>query len=144
MFVFAYFMKGRMNTAFRKNRERIAEINAGVEDNLSGIRVVKSFANEQCEIEKFRASNEQRTTREFSSMLLTNPPTIENMPDNSQLRKKDIEKLKKFVVNNLELLLKLANGEIDYVTEFLPKVTSGSFLHFPEFCGNHQNGCHGR
>lgn len=59
MFVFAYFMKGRMNTAFRKNRERIAEINAGVEDNLSGIRVVKSFANEQCEIEKFRASNDR-------------------------------------------------------------------------------------
>ena len=57
MFVFAYFMKGRMNTAFRKNRERIAEINAGVEDNLSGIRVVKSFANEECEIEKFRANN---------------------------------------------------------------------------------------
>ena len=53
------FMKGRMNTAFRKNRERIAEINAGVEDNLSGIRVVKSFANEQCEIEKFRASNDR-------------------------------------------------------------------------------------
>ena len=59
MFVFAYFMKGRMNTAFRKNRERIAEINAGVEDNLSGIRVVKSFANEACEIEKFRASNDR-------------------------------------------------------------------------------------
>ena len=59
MFIFAYFMKNRMNTAFRKNRERIAEINAGVEDNLSGIRVVKSFANEECEIEKFRASNDR-------------------------------------------------------------------------------------
>ncbi|MDF2484080.1 MAG: ywjA, partial [Herbinix sp.] len=57
MFAFAYFMRGRMSKAFRKNRERIAEINARVEDNLSGIRVVKSFANEEIEIEKFNESN---------------------------------------------------------------------------------------
>lgn len=57
MFLFAYYMKGRMNRAFRKNRERIAEINARVEDNLSGIRVVKSFANEDEEIDKFHESN---------------------------------------------------------------------------------------
>lgn len=71
---------------------------------------------------KFRASNEQRTTREFSSMLLTNPPTIENMPSDSPLKKKDINKLEKFVINNLDLLLKLANGEIDYTTDFLPNM----------------------
>lgn len=71
---------------------------------------------------KFRASNEQRTTREFSSMLLTNPPTIENMPNNSPLKRKDIQKLENFVVTNLELLLKLANGEIEYTTEFLPNM----------------------
>lgn len=71
---------------------------------------------------KFRASNEQRTTREFSSMLLTNPPTIENMPDNSPLKKKDLDKLKEFVVKNLEQLLKLANGEIDYTDDFLPNI----------------------
>lgn len=71
---------------------------------------------------KFRASREQRTTREYSSMLLTNPPTIENMPNNSPLRKKDIDKLKSFVINNLDLLLKLANGEIDFATEFLPQL----------------------
>ncbi|MDE7325172.1 MAG: ABC transporter ATP-binding protein/permease, partial [Lachnospiraceae bacterium] len=35
----------------------IAQINAQIEDNLSGIRVVKSFANEECEKEKFRAGN---------------------------------------------------------------------------------------
>ena len=44
------------------------------------------------------------------------------MPKNSPLRKKDIEKLESFVINNLELLLKLANGEIDFTTEFLPNV----------------------
>ena len=71
---------------------------------------------------KFRASREQRTTRDFSSMLLTNPPKIENMPQNTPLRKKDIEKLERFVINNLELLLKLANGDIDFNTEFLPNV----------------------
>lgn len=59
MFVFAYFMKGKMNKAFRKNRERIADINAQVEDNLSGIRVVKSFANETTELKKFAKGNER-------------------------------------------------------------------------------------
>ncbi|MDF2906226.1 MAG: ywjA [Herbinix sp.] len=57
MFFFAYYMRGKMSKAFRKNRERIAEINARVEDNLSGIRVVKSFANEDVEIDKFQESN---------------------------------------------------------------------------------------
>lgn len=57
MFFFAYYMRGKMSKAFRKNRERIAEINARVEDNLSGIRVVKSFANEDVEIDKFHESN---------------------------------------------------------------------------------------
>lgn len=71
---------------------------------------------------KFRASNEQRTTREYSSMLLTNPPSTENVPDNSPLRKRDMEKLERFVINNLELLLKLANGEIDFTTEFKPNM----------------------
>jgi ATP-binding cassette subfamily B protein len=57
MFAFAYYMRGKMSRAFRKNRERIAEINAQVEDNLSGIRVVKSFANENIEIDKFHQGN---------------------------------------------------------------------------------------
>ncbi|MGB4658192.1 MAG: ABC transporter ATP-binding protein [Mobilitalea sp.] len=59
MFAFAYFMKGKMHKAFRKNRERIAEINAQIEDNLSGIRVVKSFANEKVEIQNFRKGNDR-------------------------------------------------------------------------------------
>lgn len=71
---------------------------------------------------KFRASNEQRTTREFSSMLITDPSQIENMPDNSPLRKKDIKKIQDFVINNKDLLLQLANGEIDYRTDFLPNM----------------------
>lgn len=59
MFLFALKMRRSMNRAFRTNRERVAEINAQIEDNLSGIRVVKSFANEDIEIEKFREGNDR-------------------------------------------------------------------------------------
>jgi len=59
MFAFAFYMKNRMNRAFRRNRERIADINAQIEDNLSGIRVVKSFANEKTEMKKFQVGNER-------------------------------------------------------------------------------------
>ena len=37
---------------------KIADINAQIEDNLSGIRVVKSFANESVEEEKFKVGND--------------------------------------------------------------------------------------
>lgn len=58
MLVFAYFCNKRMKLAFRKNREKIAEINSQIEDNLSGIRVVKSFANEEVENQKFQVGND--------------------------------------------------------------------------------------
>ena len=58
MFVYAYVLNKRMRKAFRRNREKIAEINAQIEDNLSGIRVVKSFANEEIENRKFKQGND--------------------------------------------------------------------------------------
>lgn len=58
MMLFANHLRKKMRDAFRKNRERIADINAQIEDSLSGIRVVKSFANEAREIEKFHKGNE--------------------------------------------------------------------------------------
>ena len=58
MIVYAYFVNRHMRRAFRQNRIKIAEINAQIEDNLSGIRVVKSFANEDIEQKKFRVGNE--------------------------------------------------------------------------------------
>ncbi|MCR5033628.1 MAG: ABC transporter ATP-binding protein/permease [Lachnospiraceae bacterium] len=58
MFVYAYYLNRKMKQAFRMNRVKIAEINTQIEDNLSGIRVVKSFANEAIENEKFRVGNE--------------------------------------------------------------------------------------
>lgn len=59
MFLFAFVLNRKMRRAFRRNRETIAEINAQIEDNLSGIRVVKSFANEAVEREKFREGNDE-------------------------------------------------------------------------------------
>ena len=58
MFAYAYFLNKKMHKAFRQNRIKIAEINAQIEDNLSGIRVVKSFANEEIENKKFRIGND--------------------------------------------------------------------------------------
>ena len=57
MAVFANYFIKKMKRAFRKNRQRIAEINSQIEDSLSGVRVVKSFANEEVELEKFQQGN---------------------------------------------------------------------------------------
>ena len=58
MIMYAYFFNKRMKRAFRENRVKIAAINEQIEDNLSGIRVVKSFANEDIENEKFKVGND--------------------------------------------------------------------------------------
>lgn len=47
----------RLRIMFRKQRVQTGEINAAVEDSLLGIRVVKSFANEELEKQKFEAGN---------------------------------------------------------------------------------------
>ena len=58
MFWFALVLNKRMRGAFKRNREKIASINEQIEDNLSGIRVVKSFANEDIENKKFKVGND--------------------------------------------------------------------------------------
>ena len=58
MFVYALLFFKKMKGAFKRNRVKIAEINSQIEDNLSGIRVVKSFANEEMEEKKFEAGNQ--------------------------------------------------------------------------------------
>ena len=57
MAVFALYVNKHLHAAFKRNREAIGDINAQVEDNLSGIRVVKSFANEETEKKKFAVEN---------------------------------------------------------------------------------------
>jgi len=69
MLVFALFMRGRMRRAFKRNREKIADINAQIEDNLSGIRVVKSFANEAVEMSKFKEGNNKFIDSKRNSYL---------------------------------------------------------------------------
>lgn len=58
MAVYAFYYNGKMKKAFKRNREKIADINSQIEDSLSGIRVVKSFANENVEMKKFQKGNE--------------------------------------------------------------------------------------
>lgn len=57
VFICVRFFNRRMRSAFRKSRQQVGEINAQVEDSLLGIRVVKSFANEDVEQEKFDQGN---------------------------------------------------------------------------------------
>lgn len=57
MLVYAVIMNKKMKKAFKENRARIADINSQIEDSLSGIRVVKSFSNEETEMGKFRVGN---------------------------------------------------------------------------------------
>ena len=57
MLLFAFYYNRKMKAAFKKNREKIADINSQIEDSLAGIRVVKSFANEKVEMKKFNVGN---------------------------------------------------------------------------------------
>ena len=57
MLLAASFFNRRMRMQFRRQRVQVGEINAQVEDSLLGVRVVKSFANEEIELEKFHAGN---------------------------------------------------------------------------------------
>ena len=69
MFAYAYYFNKKMKAAFKRNRAKIADINATIEDNLSGIRVVKSFANEEAEMEKFREGNSHFVKTKKNSYL---------------------------------------------------------------------------
>jgi len=57
MLAFAIFKNRKMQTAFKEMRLKIADVNAQVEDSVSGVRVVKSFTNEWYEEEKFEKGN---------------------------------------------------------------------------------------
>ena len=69
MFIFVFFLNKRMRKAFKNNRKKVAEINSRAEDNLSGIRVVKSFANEDIEIAKFKEGNDSFLKTKKNSYL---------------------------------------------------------------------------
>ncbi|NMD87427.1 ABC transporter ATP-binding protein [Victivallis vadensis] len=70
MAVFSYRKNRKMRAIFLDNRKKIAGVNAQVQDSLSGIRVVKSFANEEIEREKFADCNGRFLTSKVSSYKL--------------------------------------------------------------------------
>lgn len=57
--VIMFWQNMRMREVFSDNRKKISGINARLQDSLAGMRVVKSFANEEAERFKFRASNDR-------------------------------------------------------------------------------------
>ncbi len=57
MLLFSYSQNKKMRATFRDNRKKIAGVNANLQDSLAGIRVMKSFANEEVERQKFMHSN---------------------------------------------------------------------------------------
>jgi len=59
MLVSIFVFRKKMKNAFKEQRKQIGELNADLEDSLLGIRVVKSFANEDLEREKFGKGNKR-------------------------------------------------------------------------------------
>ena len=59
MLIFLLRRRSSMESAFRSIRKKIANINSQLENSISGVRVSKSFTNEDYEIGKFEDSNEQ-------------------------------------------------------------------------------------
>jgi ATP-binding cassette subfamily B protein len=57
MLFFSLYKNKKMRAIFLDNRKKIAGVNAQVQDSLAGIRVVKSFGNEELEQRKFEDSN---------------------------------------------------------------------------------------
>ena len=57
MVIFTVVKNIRMKSTFMDNRVKIAAVNSSLQDSLAGIRVVKSFANEEVEKNKFNNSN---------------------------------------------------------------------------------------
>lgn len=67
----SYFYNKRMRYIFKKNKSKIANVNAQIQDSLSGIRVVQSFANEHVERIKFNKGNKEfLDTKEKSYYLM--------------------------------------------------------------------------
>ena len=57
MIWFSIYENKKMRAIFMDNRKKIAGVNSQVQDSLAGIRVVKSFGNEDLEHDKFEESN---------------------------------------------------------------------------------------
>lgn len=61
------FCNLRMNKAWKQMFSEIADVNARVEDSVSGVRVVQSFTNESFEINRFKRNNQRFRKAKLSS-----------------------------------------------------------------------------
>ncbi|MBO7250188.1 MAG: ABC transporter ATP-binding protein [Clostridia bacterium] len=59
MIVVLMMFNRKMKDGFKESRAQVGELNSQIEDSLLGIRVVKSFANEEIEEEKFDKGNKK-------------------------------------------------------------------------------------
>lgn len=67
MLFFALKKRKKMTNAFRNVRRKIANVNSQLENSISGIRVSKSFTNEDYEMDKFQEGNREfKDSREFA------------------------------------------------------------------------------
>lgn len=67
MIWFAIKKRKKMSNAFRDVRKKIANVNSQLENSISGIRIAKSFANEEYEMRKFSEGNQEfKESREFA------------------------------------------------------------------------------
>ena len=78
MVIFSRIFSKKMRETFKQSRHLLGELNASVEDSLLGVRVVKSFANEDVEREKFAEKNARFL--EIKKMLYTNMAGFHTVP----------------------------------------------------------------
>ncbi|CCQ97845.1 Uncharacterized ABC transporter ATP-binding protein YwjA [[Clostridium] ultunense Esp] len=67
MIWFSMSKRTKMQDSFRQVRKKIANVNAQLENSISGVRVAKSFTNEEYEIQKFNDGNDEfKEARKYS------------------------------------------------------------------------------
>lgn len=67
MIWFSMTKRTKMQESFRQVRRKIANVNAQLENSISGVRVAKSFTNEEYEIQKFNDGNDEfKEARKYS------------------------------------------------------------------------------
>lgn len=80
IFLIIVMFKKQVAPRHKELREKLAHMNTAAQENISGNRVVKAFAREEYEIEKFNQYNEEysRTNRKTAMTWLTYYPYIES------------------------------------------------------------------
>lgn len=84
MIFFAISKRQKMAESFRNVRVEIADVNAQLENSISGARVAKSFTNEDYEIEKFnqgnfKFANERRKAYKVMAEFVTGLEILSNL-----------------------------------------------------------------